>query len=114
MSEMTGGSWMNSDQRDSVRNTDVSVAEVCKRVRERLPKWRVWFPDEGSMVEIPRQELLALVTAAEQRDGLLAAARKAEPMVAAVCNALGETCTPADADALGSLRDAIAGVGGGG
>lgn len=88
-------------------DAEVSAAEVCKRVRDRLPKWRVWFPDEGSMVEIPRRELLALVAAAEQRDGLLAAVRKAEPMVAAVCNALGETCAPADADALYALRHAI-------
>jgi hypothetical protein len=104
---MTGGGWMNSDQRDSVRGADVSVADVIKRVRERLPKWRVWFPDDGSMVEIPRRELMALVAAAEQRDELLAAALKAEPIVAAMCNALGETCQTADAESLYALRDAI-------
>jgi hypothetical protein len=79
MSEMTGGAWMNPDQRESVRQdakSTASAAEVCRRIRDRLPKWRAWFPDEGSMVEVPRRELLALVAAAEQRDALLAALKE--------------------------------------
>ena len=35
--------------------------EIIDTIKEKLPKWRVWFPSEHSEVEIPRCDLLALI-----------------------------------------------------
>lgn len=45
----------------------MTLEEVIRGIDERLPKWRAWFPDEGSLVEIPRRDLLLLVEAARPK-----------------------------------------------
>lgn len=60
---------------ETVPEESLSVARVCRKVRDSLPRWREWFPNEKSEVEISRQALLLLVAAAEQRDKLEEACR---------------------------------------
>lgn len=73
--------FKNSELRNSVQQTvRMFVMAVddfeLKTVRERaegliqtinrsLSKWRTWFPNEQSMVEVPRADLLALKKYAE-------------------------------------------------
>lgn len=46
--------------------TEQELAEELIEVIDRsLPKWRTWFPDDSSMVEVPRNELLAMKAFAE-------------------------------------------------
>jgi hypothetical protein len=53
-------------------NNTVDVAELINYIESRLPKWRLWFPNEGSTVEVERRQLLALVEAVKERDKLAA------------------------------------------
>jgi hypothetical protein len=35
--------------------------ELVKVVENNLTKWKVWFPNKSSGVEVPRDQLLALI-----------------------------------------------------
>lgn len=72
MTEPTEGS---TPEPTTVPDVYRATALVCRRVRDSLPKWRGWFPNERSEVEIARADLLLLVAAAEQREKLAKACR---------------------------------------
>lgn len=40
--------------------SEPTATEIIERINSLLPKWRAWFPDERSSVEIQRCELLTL------------------------------------------------------
>lgn len=51
-----------------------AVERVVSSVDRQLKKWRAWFPNEKSEVEVPRDELLALVEC-----GRIALANRKQP-----------------------------------
>lgn len=53
------------------------AAELIASVERQLTKWRIWFPNEDSEVNVPRADLLALIAQAQEADKLRAAVRSA-------------------------------------
>lgn len=54
----------------TIESAPQTTPEIIAGIERQLPKWRAWFPDEQSGVEIPRRDLLMLVEAAKR--GLVA------------------------------------------
>lgn len=38
-----------------------AAVRTIETVEQNLPKWRTWFPNEESSVEIQRRDLLAMI-----------------------------------------------------
>jgi len=46
--------------------SEPTAAELIEGIKAKLPKWREWFPNEDSIVDISRRDLLVIVAEAEQ------------------------------------------------
>lgn len=58
-------------------NRDV-VISLIKYIKSQLPKWRKWFPNEDSEVEISRRDLMLLIQFADI--GLQSDAQSIKPL----------------------------------
>ena len=79
-----------------------TVAELIARIDGLLPKWRTWFPNEESAVDIPRRDLLVIVDDARDAARLRERVTELEKMLGEwlkeprACIAVAKDCTNED------------------
>lgn len=49
----------------------MNAQEIIGKIRESLPRWRKWYPNDWSTVELPRRDLLTLVEEIERLQALV-------------------------------------------
>ncbi len=110
------GNWNHAPggPRDPARPPPRRRAADCGRHDRSLARWRAWFPNEDSIVDVPRRDLLLLVEAARQN---LAQEAAVAGLVAAAEAVVTDQFVRADGephvdDLMDNLRAALAAVAG--